>query len=88
MKNDLSTVLHYGGGMIGLSIIAIVFSLSNLYCASKTAVGFSTQLRKRMFRTIQQFSFNNIDKFSQVATKQSIDKSVELYNETFGIANE
>ena len=78
MKNDLSTVLHYGGAMIGLSIIAIVFSLSNLYCASKTAVGFSTLLRKKMFHTIQQFSFNDIDKFSTASliTRMTNDTTI------------
>lgn len=78
MKSDLTTILHYGAGMIGLSFIAIVFSLSNLYCASKTSVGFSTLLRKKMFHTIQQFSFNDIDKFNTASliTRMTNDTTI------------
>ena len=64
MKKDLNTVIHMGLIMVGLSVVGITFSLTNLLCASKTAVGFSTDLRKAMFHRIQQFSFADIDTFS------------------------
>lgn len=64
MKRDLNTVIRFGLFMIGLSALGITFSLSNLYCAAKTSVGFSTGLRKTMFQKIQQFSFAEIDRFS------------------------
>jgi ATP-binding cassette subfamily B protein len=64
MKKDLTTVTNIGLIMVALSAVAIGLSLSNLYCASKTAVGFSTGLRKKMFHKIQQFSFSDIDKFN------------------------
>lgn len=64
MKKDLTTVIHIGLIMVGLSVIAIILSLSNLYCAAKTSVGFSTGLRNKLFHTIQKFSFSDIDKFT------------------------
>ncbi len=78
MKKDLNTVINIGLIMIGFSVIAIAFSLSNLYCASKTSVGFSTGLLKKMFHRIQQFSFADIDTFStgSLITRMTNDTTI------------
>ncbi len=78
MKKDLSTVMHLGLIMVALSLVAIALSISNLYCASKTGVGFSTGLRKKMFHTIQTFSFADIDAFTTASliTRMTNDTTV------------
>lgn len=78
MKQDLSVITRTGLLMIGLSIIAITLSVSNLYCASKTAVGFSTGLRKKMFHKIQQFAYAEIDSFSTASliTRMTNDTTI------------
>jgi ATP-binding cassette subfamily B protein len=64
MQKDFDIIINIGLIMISLSVIAIALSIGNVYCASKTAIGFSTDLRKKMFNKIQKFSFSDIDKFS------------------------
>lgn len=78
MKKDLDTVIYYGVIMIGLSLVAITLSLSNLYCAATTSVGFSTGLRKKMFNKIQEFSFAEIDKFTTASliTRMTNDTTI------------
>ena len=78
MKKDLDTVMNLGFVMIGLSALAITFSLSNLYCASKTSVGFSTGLLKKMFHQVQRFSFADIDTFStgSLITRMTNDTTI------------
>lgn len=78
MKKDLDTVIHIGLMMVGLSAVGITLSLSNLYCAATTAVGFSTGLRKKIFHKIQQFSFADIDQFStaSLVTRMTNDTTI------------
>lgn len=78
MKKDLPVILSTGGIMILLSLLAIAASISNLYCASKTATGFAAELRKKMFHRIQEFAFADIDKFSTASliTRMTNDTTV------------
>ncbi|MDR2011155.1 MAG: ABC transporter ATP-binding protein/permease [Bacteroidales bacterium] len=78
MKKDMDTIIHIGIIMISLSVVAIGLSIANVYCASKTAIGFSTDLRKKMFSKIQTFSFADIDTFSTASliTRMTNDTTV------------
>jgi len=53
--------------MIGLSLVAIVGGVGNVYFSSKSSVGFASELRKGLFSKIQEFSFANIDTFSSAS---------------------
>lgn len=78
MQKDLSVITRTGILMFILSLVSITMAVSNLYCASKTATGFAADLRQRMFRQIQQFSFADIDKFSTASliTRMTNDTTV------------
>jgi ATP-binding cassette subfamily B multidrug efflux pump len=68
IKNgDTSYILKMGVTMIGLSLVAIVGGVGNVYYSSKSSVGFATELRKGLFSKIQEFSFANIDVFSSAS---------------------
>jgi len=68
IKNgDTDYILKMGATMIGLSLIAIVGGVGNVYFSSKSSVGFASELRKGLFSKIQEFSFANIDTFSSAS---------------------
>lgn len=63
-KGDMTTVLTYG-------LLMLVFAFLSLFCGMQSArygafasAGFSKNLRKAIFKKIQTFSFENIDRFS------------------------
>lgn len=78
MKKDLSTILHIGLIMVIFSVVAILANIANVYCSSKASVGFATDLRKKMFHKIQQFSFADIDSFSTASliTRMTNDATI------------
>ena len=63
--------------MIGIAIIAAASGVGAGYWAASAAAGFGHNLRKDMYYHIQDFSFNNIDKFStsSIVTRLTTDVS-------------
>ncbi len=61
---DMPLLIGYGVLLISLSFLALVFgALAGATCA-RAAAGFGKNLRKDMYYNIQNFSFENIDRFS------------------------
>jgi len=68
IKNgDVHYILKMGATMIGLSLVAIIGGVGNVYYSSQSSVGFASELRKGLFKKIQEFSFANIDTFSSAS---------------------
>lgn len=68
IKNqDVHYILKTGALMIGLSFVAIIGGVGNVYFSSKSSVGFASELRQGLFKKIQEFSFSNIDTFSSAS---------------------
>lgn len=57
-------VLTAGAVMIAMSILSLGCGGLAAFLASKAGAGFAANLRQKIFYTIQNFSFFNIDKFS------------------------
>lgn len=63
-KGDMNKILYYGGILVALAIVALIFgALSGRYAAIASS-GLAKNLRKTLFGHIQELSFANIDKFS------------------------
>lgn len=61
---ELSVILKYGGLLVVMAIFSLTFGmLAGMTCA-KASCGFARNMRHDMFDSIQNFSFENIDKFS------------------------
>lgn len=61
---EMSVILKYGGLLIVMALVSLIFgALAGKACATASA-GFAKNLRKDIFYKIQNFSFENIDKFS------------------------
>lgn len=63
MKGDLALITEKGIYMILISLLGLVFSVVNVWVASRTSIGFGTDLRTALFSKIQQLSFIDLDRF-------------------------
>lgn len=61
---DMSKVCLYGGIMIVMAMLSLLFGILAGQTASYASSGFASNLRDSMYKNIQTFSFSNIDKFS------------------------
>lgn len=72
---DLNQILIYGGILIAMSFASLACgALSGAFCA-KASAGFARNLRKDLYYKVQDFSFENIDKFStpSLVTRMTTD---------------
>ena len=63
-KGNMQNVVKYGSIMVVMSFLALFFGFRAGRCAASASTGFAKNLRKDMFTKTQDFSFQNIDKFS------------------------
>ncbi len=71
----LNDILIYGGILVAMAVASLVCgALSGAFCA-KASAGFAKNLRKDLYYKIQDFSFENIDKFStpSLVTRMTTD---------------
>lgn len=62
--SDMKTILLYGGSLIAVAFISLLFgALAGSSCATASS-GFAKNMRHDLFYRVQDFSFSNIDKFS------------------------
>ena len=74
--------LFYNFSILGIILILVGFSMLSLACgifggryAAKASIGMGANLREDIYKKIQNFSFNNIDKFhsSSLITRMTTD---------------
>lgn len=64
LPKNLSVVTSVGLQMLLISLVGFAANIANVFFSSKVGIGFSTELRRRLFSHIQQFSFFEIDTFN------------------------
>lgn len=72
---NLDVVYKAGGTLVLAALVALAFGiLSGRFCA-KASAGFAKNLRKDMYYKVQEYSFENIDKFStaSIVTRLTTD---------------
>lgn len=60
----MDTILKYGGILVLMACFSLLFGALAGSCSAKASCGFAKNLRKDLFEKVQDFSFENIDKFS------------------------
>lgn len=75
---NLSYIIRTGGFMVGLSLLAILANVGNIWYSSQGSVGLATALRKELFSKIQDFSFSNIDRFSSASLVTRLTNDVNV----------
>lgn len=61
---NISRVYFYGGVMLVMAFLSLVFGILAGRYAAKASSGFACNLRNGIFEKVQTFSFSNIDKYS------------------------
>ena len=61
---SMENIVRYGVLLVVMALVALLFGALSGRFAAKAATGFSRNLRREMYRNVQNFSFSNIDKFS------------------------
>lgn len=62
--NDMDVILKTGGLMLLLALVGLLAGIGGGVFGAKASAGLAMNLRSRLYRSIQTFSFSNIDKFS------------------------
>jgi len=72
---DLNTIIKYGIILIIMAFLSLTFGAVAGSTSATAACGFAKNLRKDMFYSIQNYSFENIDKFltSSLITRMTTD---------------
>ena len=80
---DVKKVLLYGGALLLMAVIALVFgALSGTHCA-RASSGFAANMRRDMFYALQNYSFGNIDKFSPASIVTRMTTDVNFVQQAF-----
>lgn len=76
-EGNITQIFGYGGLLVAFSLVALFFGAMSGRMAAIASAGFAKNLRKNMFYAMQDFSFNNIDKFSSssLITRMTTDVS-------------
>lgn len=84
IKNgDTTAVITYGLLLIAMSLVALLFgALSGVAC-SKASNGFATNVRHDMFERVQQYSFEDIDKFSAASLITRMTTDVNMVQNAY-----
>ena len=74
-SGDVKYILEIGGLLIVSAILSLTFGMLSGRFAAKASSGYAKNLRKEMFHKIQDYSFENIDKFStsSLVTRMTTD---------------
>lgn len=64
MKGNMIEVARLGFILLAMTIVSLVCGAAASYFSATAAAGFAANLRKDMYYHIQDYSFENIDKFS------------------------
>lgn len=73
---DMNQILKIGLTLVLASLLSLAFGILSGITASKASAGFAKNLRKDLYYKIQEFSFNNIDKFSTSSIITRLTKDV------------
>ena len=74
-QNNTAIIYKVGAILACCAILALIFGVLSGKYAAKASTGFARNIRKDMFYNVQNFSFSNIDKFSNasIVTRHTTD---------------
>lgn len=74
-NGDVNYILEMGVALIISAILSLTFGMLSGRFAAKASAGYAKNLRKAMFHKVQDYSFENIDKFStsSLVTRMTTD---------------
>jgi len=79
----MSTIRADGGIMCLITVLAILAGIIGVILLTNGSMRFGASLRGRMFRQVQSFSFENIDKFSTASLVTRLTNDITNVQNTF-----
>lgn len=79
----LNNVFIYGVILILIASFSLVFGMLNGYFGAKASCGFAKNLRHDLYQKIQEFSFNEIDTFSQSSLITRLTTDVQYVQQSY-----
>jgi ATP-binding cassette, subfamily B, multidrug efflux pump len=73
---DLNYIAYMGMLMLGITLLGAAAAVSRNVISSRVSQEFGTELRSDLFRKIQSFSFENIDKFDSASLMTRLTNDV------------
>lgn len=72
---DISVIVNYGIQLVVMAVLSLIFGVAAGNTCATASTGFARNLRHDMFYRIQDYSFENIDKFSvsSLVTRMTTD---------------
>ncbi|MBQ9894544.1 MAG: ABC transporter ATP-binding protein [Ruminococcus sp.] len=80
---DLNYVAKMGVLMVFMALLSLFFGAISGRFAAVAAMGFAKNLRKSLFRKVQDFSFSNVDKFSTASLTTRLTTDVTNIQNAF-----
>ncbi len=77
-NSDINYIIKMGLYMVVLSTISMLGGFLAMYHSSKASYGFGANLREDLIGKIQEFSFNNINKFGTASLITRLTNDVEV----------
>ena len=69
--------------MVFMACVSMMFGSLGAYFGAKASMGFSKNLRNKLFNKVQDFSFKNIDKFSTASLVTRLTTDVNMVQNSF-----
>lgn len=82
-KGDMSYILKMGASLLISAAVAMFFGVMGARTASRASAGFAKNVRHDMFYNVQNFSFENIDKFSTASIITRLTTDVTRVQQAF-----
>ena len=82
-KTGTDLIISTGALMLVLACFSLLCGAAAAFFAAKAGMGFGAQLRKGIFRKIQDFSFSNVDKFSTVSLITRMTTDINMIQNAF-----
>ncbi len=82
-NRDLSYVLKIGGLMVIMAVVSLACGGFGGRFAAVAALGFSRNVRRNLFKKVQDFSFSNVDKFSSSSLVTRLTTDVTNIQNTY-----
>ena len=84
LQEEISTVLIWGGIMIGISLLSFISGITNSFYAAHVSQSYGYDIRRKLYEKIQNFSFANLNQYPTASLITRLTNDVtQLQNTIF-----
>ena len=77
VKHDIGYIWTYGGIMLVVTFLQVIFAVSSVYVGSKLAMGFGRDVRRSLFHQVNDFSSREVAQFGAPSLITRITNDVQ-----------